>query len=261
MDQKSEIRNQKLPFLVVDVGNSLTKWALATRRAIGRVHELPSISRALRGRLGKSLKRSGVGLAVVASVVPSLNAVLRQTLRQRGVRNVHFLSAKTDLGIGIRYPRPRTIGADRLANAAAAFHFFGAPSVAIDFGTAVTFDIVSKKGEYAGGVICPGLRSMTDYLHEQTALLPRVSLKEPRRMIGKNTVEAMRTGAVVGFRGLISEILRDLKKELHAGRLPVVATGGYSRLIARKVAGITAVRPKLTLEGLRLIGLRLLAKK
>ena len=242
-------------FLVIDIGNSQTKWAFATRRAVGPVHEIPSSPAALRARLPKSPEAD---LAVISSVVPSLNPVLRKTLRRRGVRRIHFISHRSDIGIGIRYPRPQTIGADRLANAAAAFHFLGAPSVAIDFGTAVTFDIVSKKGEYAGGVICPGLRSMTDYLHEQTALLPRVSLKEPRRMVGKSTVEAMRAGAVVGFRGLISEILRDLKKELRAAHLPVVATGGYSRLIARKVQGITAVRPKLTLEGLRLIGLRLL---
>ena len=242
-------------FLVIDVGNSQTKWAFATRRSVGAVRELPTTSKALRSRLPKS---RNVDLAVISSVVPAINSVLRKTLRRRGVRRIHFISARSDLGIGVRYPRPGTIGADRLANAAAAFHLFGAPSVAIDFGTAVTFDIVSGRGDYAGGVICPGLRSMTDYLHEQTALLPRISLKEPRRMIGKSTVEAMRAGAVVGFRGLISEILRDLRKELRAGRLPVVATGGYSKLIARKVRGITAVRPKLTLEGLRLVGLRLL---
>ena len=170
-----------------------------------------------------------------------------------------FISSKTDLGIGIRYPKPRTIGADRLANAVAAFRFCGGPCVAIDFGTAVTFDIISKKGEYVGGVICPGLRSMTNYLHEQTALLPRISLKEPRRMVGKSTVEAMRAGAIVGYRGLIAGILKDLKKELRASSLPVVATGGYSKLIARKIPGITGVEPKLTLEGLRLIGLRLIA--
>jgi len=245
-------------FLVIDVGNSQTKWAFAARRSVGAIRETHSTPGSLRARLPKSPR---VELAVISSVVPALNGVLRRLLGRRGVRRIHFISARSDLGIGVRYPRPRTIGADRLANAAAAFHLFGAPCAAIDFGTAVTFDIVSGRGDYVGGVICPGLRSMTDYLHEQTALLPRISLKEPRRMVGKSTIEAMRTGAVVGFRGLISEILRDLKKELRAGRLPVVATGGYSRLIARKVPGITSVRPKLTLEGLRLVGLRLLRKR
>jgi type III pantothenate kinase len=245
-------------FLVIDIGNSQTKWAFAGARSVGTVRELPSNAKALRTRFPKSLKAD---LAVVSSVVPALNAILRKALRRRGVRHVHFLSARSDLGIGVRYPRPRSIGADRLANAAAAFHLFGGPSVVIDFGTAVTFDIISKKGDYIGGVICPGLRSMTDYLHEQTALLPRLSLSEPRRMVGKSTIEAMRVGAVVGFRGLICEILRDLKTELRASRLPVVATGGYSKLIAKKVPDITALRPKLTLEGLRLIGLRLLAKR
>ena len=243
--------------LVIDIGNSQTKWAHATRHSVGVVHDIPSSPSAIHSRFPKSLKAE---LAIVSSVVPSLNAVLRRSLRCSGVQTVHFISPRTNLGIGIDYPRPRSIGADRLANAAAAFHFFGAPSVAIDFGTAVTFDIVSKKGDYIGGIICPGLRSMTDYLHEQTALLPRIALQEPRRMVGKSTVEAMRAGAVVGFRGLISAILGELKKELRAKRLRVVATGGYSSLIAKKIPGIDAVRPKLTLEGLRLIGLRLLAK-
>jgi type III pantothenate kinase len=242
-------------FLVIDVGNSQTKWSIATKRSLGKIHETSSEAKNIRCCFRRT---RGVDAAVISSVVPSLNPVLRKILSQSGVRRIRFVSGKTDLGIGVRYPRPQTIGADRLANAVAACHFFGAPSVVIDFGTAVTFDIISSKREYIGGIICPGLRSMTSYLHEKTALLPRITLKEPRRMVGKSTVEAMRIGAIIGFRGLIIELLARLKNELRVHKLPVIATGGTSRLIAKKVPAITAVRPKLTLEGLRLIGLRLL---
>jgi type III pantothenate kinase len=109
------------------------------------------------------------------------------------------VSHKITLGVGIDYPKPETIGADRLANAAAAVALYGSPAIVVDFGTAVTFDVISAAGDYAGGVIAPGLNAMTDYLHNRTALLPRVSLREPHRAIGRSTVEAMRSGAIHGY--------------------------------------------------------------
>jgi type III pantothenate kinase len=156
-------------------------------------------------------------------------------------------------GVGIDYPRPRTIGPDRLANAVAAREHFGAPVVVVDFGTAVTFDVVDGAGNYAGGIIAPGLAAMTDYLHEKTALLPRIRIREVSRPIGKSTEQAMLVGAVHGYRGLVRELIGELKRELKVRRLPVVATGGYARLIAAKLPEITRVDPLLTLEGLRLV--------
>jgi type III pantothenate kinase len=163
------------------------------------------------------------------------------------------LTAQTARGVGIDYPEPDTIGADRLANAVAVKRHFGAPAVVVDFGTAVTFDVVDKKGNYIGGIIAPGLNAMTDYLHEKTALLPRISIREVRAVIGKNTEQAMLIGAVHGYRGLIRELVGRLKRELKCRNLPVVATGGYARLISNKLPEVTAVRPLLTLEGLRLV--------
>jgi type III pantothenate kinase len=127
------------------------------------------------------------------------------------------------------------------------------PSVVVDFGTAVTFDVVNRAGNYVGGIIAPGLAAMTDYLHEKTALLPRIKIREVGAVVGKNTAEAMLIGAVHGYRGLIRELIGRLKKELKTRRLPVVGTGGYARLIAAKMPEITAVDPLLTLEGLRLV--------
>ena len=131
-------------------------------------------------------------------------------------------------------PRPDTIGPDRLANAVAARHRFGAPVVVVDFGTAVTFDVVNRAGNYAGGIIAPGLAAMTDYLHEKTALLPRISIREIKSAVGKSTEQAMLVGAVHGYRGLVRELIAELKRELKAKHLPVVATGGYARLMAAR---------------------------
>jgi type III pantothenate kinase len=134
----------------------------------------------------------------------------------------------------------------------AARHLFGAPVVVVDFGTAVTFDVVDRRGNYVGGIIAPGLEVMTDYLHEKTALLPRIKIREVSRVVGKSTTEAMLIGAVHGYRGLIRELVTGLRRSLASRKLPVVATGGYARLIAGRLPEITRVEPLLTLEGLRL---------
>ena len=163
------------------------------------------------------------------------------------------LTPRTLRGGGIDYPHPQTIGPDRLANAVAVRHRFGAPAVVVDFGTAVTFDVVDRAGNYVGGIIAPGLAAMTDYLHEKTALLPRIRIREVRSPVGKSTEQAMLVGAVQGYRGLVRELILELKRELKVRRLPVVATGGYAQLIASKLPEITAVDPLVTLEGLRLV--------
>jgi type III pantothenate kinase len=150
---------------------------------------------------------------------------------------------------------PKTIGADRLANAAAVAALYGCPAIVVDFGTAVTFDVVSERKAYIGGVIAPGLEAMTNFLYQRTALLPKFSLQEPRRAIGRSTIEAMRAGAVFGYRGLIGEIVARIKAERFPRRkVHVVATGGYARLIAARLKEIGAIHPHLTLEGLRIIG-------
>jgi type III pantothenate kinase len=181
--------------------------------------------------------------------------VIRATKRQWNVTPLTLTPASV-CGIGINYPRPKTIGPDRLANAVAARHHYGAPAVVVDFGTAVTFDVVDRRGDYVGGIIAPGLAAMTDYLHEKTALLPKIKVREVRAVIGKNTEQAMLIGAVHGYRGLIHGLLHKLKRELKCSRLPVVATGGYARLMAARLPDITAVEPLLTLEGLRLVWMR-----
>ncbi|MBU6401205.1 MAG: type III pantothenate kinase [Verrucomicrobia bacterium] len=241
--------------LLFDVGNTHTHLGLANARRVVRQLDLRtsawSASR-MAARVARFVGRAPVDGAVLCSVVPRVTPRVHRLVRRRWGQPCLEFNAQTVVGIRVRYPRPETIGADRLANALAVRHKFGAPAVVVDFGTAVTFDVVDRAGHYVGGIIAPGLAAMTDYLHEKTALLPRIRIREVSAVIGKNTEEAMLIGAVHGYRGLIRELVRELKRELNCRRLPVVATGGYSRLIAAKLPEITAVDPLLTLEGLRL---------
>src|SRR5438477_644443 len=175
------------------------------------------------------------------------------TLRAAKV-NVLWLDWKLKLGVDIDYPKPQSIGADRLANAAAVTALHGFPAIVVDFGTAVTFDIVSGRRAYIGGVIAPGLEAMTNFLYRRTALLPELSLKEPRRAVGKSTIQAMLSGAVFGYRGLVREMLAHVRAEHFSHqKVHLVATGGYARLIARRLPEIDLVHPNLTLEGLRIV--------
>jgi type III pantothenate kinase len=237
-------------FLLIDNSNSFTKFALSTRDKIGPARRLSTAQLD-----ASSLKNALFGwrwnAAVLSSVVPSKGEAIADFLSPAPVIRV---GPKTRLGVGIDYPQPKTIGGDRLANAAAAFAQFGAPIVVVDFGTAVTFDIVSAAANYVGGVIAPGLEAMTDYLHQRTALLPKITLLEPPSAIGKSTKHAMLAGAVHGYRGLVKQILQEIAKELGVKKLPVVATGGYAELIAAGLPEIRRVVPDLTLDGLRIIG-------
>lgn len=239
-------------FILVDISNSFTKVAFSNRRRLGRVFRFPTAS--FTAKTLSNLMTSHRALrAVVASVVPSKNSRIQSALP----KPVCWVNHQTATGIGITYPKPETIGADRLANAVAAKMLFGAPAVVVDFGTAVTFDVISSNGNYCGGVIAPGLAAMTDYLHRNTALLPRVALRKPSRAIGRSTEEAMRSGAIHGYRGLISEILRQVLKELNCRKkVLIIATGGDAKLIGADTRLFDIIDPRLTLEGLRLIGCR-----
>ena len=237
-------------FLLIDNSNSFTKLALSSRDIVGisrklRTSELTpeSLRRVLRGWKFARI--------VLCSVVPAKRDIIVECLA--GL-SLHEVTHRSNLGVGIDYPKPASIGADRLANAAYAAATYGAPCVVVDFGTAVTFDIISAEKKYIGGVIAPGLEAMTDYLHTRTALLPKISLIEPPGPVGKSTKHAMLAGAVYGYRGLVREILAEIQRDLAARKLRVVATGGYADLIAAGVKEIAAVHPGLTLEGLRLIG-------
>ena len=241
---------RKTEYLLIDISNSFTKLALSTADRVGRASRIPTRS------LTKAALRDFVGARavetfVVSSVVPAKNRTVASAAHGA---QLMFLTASTKLGVGVDYPNPHTIGADRLANAAAVAQLYGRPAIVVDFGTAVTFDVVSAAGNYVGGVIAPGLESMTSFLYQRTALLPKLTLQEPSRAIGRTTRAAMMSGAIYGYRGLVREILGRIRDEAFPRReVRIVATGGYAELIARALPEIEAVHPGLTLEGLRIV--------
>ena len=241
--------------LLFDIGNTHTHLGLADKRRVLKQTNIPTkawLEGAAEKLIKKFIGRAAISGAALCSVVPK--ATPFATRFALGKFGVHALVlSPANCGVGIKYPKPNTIGPDRLANAVAVKHHFGAPAVVVDFGTAVTFDVVDRTGNYVGGIIAPGLAAMTEYLHEKTALLPKIKIREVKAVVGKNTEEAMLIGAVHGYRGLIRGLIDELKGELRARKLPVVATGGYARLIAAKMPEISAVDPLLTLEGLRLV--------
>jgi type III pantothenate kinase len=242
--------------LLFDIGNTNTHLGLANQKRIFKQANVPTsawFNGAAKGRVLNFVGKNKLAGAATCSVVPRATPLVCKAVRELWKLKCLELTPKTLRGVGIDYPKPATIGPDRLANAVAIRHHFGAPSVVVDFGTAVTFDVVNRAGNYAGGIIAPGLAAMTEYLHDKTALLPRINIRETPSVIGKSTEQAMLVGAVHGYRGLIRELLLELKHEMKARQLPVVATGGYAKLIASKLPEITAVDPLLTLEGLKLV--------
>jgi type III pantothenate kinase len=238
------------PFLLVNLNNTSTKFALATAERLLKKKVMPT-QRLSVAAVRRTLKGWRYGRVLLGSVVPKKSPILRTLFRDRLLEVTHEI----ELGIGIEYPEPATIGADRLANAVGVVDRHGTPAIVVDFGTAVTFDIISNDRKYIGGVIAPGLRMMTDYLYERTALLPRIDLEEPVQIVGKSTRDAMLSGAVYGYRGLVRQIVTEAVSQL-TGKAKIVATGSYAELIAAKLPELQVVDPDLTLEGLRLIAVR-----
>jgi len=245
------MRKQRV-VLLINANNTNTSFALANEKRIVRTVKVPTAA-ILRGSGIPAAMRS-YSAVVLASVVPAATKKLRRLLPVRPL----IVTASINLGIGVNYPNKKQIGADRLADAVGVAELYGAPAIVVDFGTALTFDIVNARREYIGGVIAPGLAAVTDYLYQRTALLPRIRIVEPRRggVIGRSTVAAMRVGAVVGYRGLVKEILGALRREPGLRRAVVVATGGYAHLMAKEIPEIRHINPRLTLEGLRFIYIR-----
>jgi type III pantothenate kinase len=236
-------------YLLVDISNSFTKVAPAKVKRMGAVRRIPTRDLCA-GTIHDLLDEWGARKAVVASVVPSARTRIEPALPGGSL----FVGPTVCADLAIDYPEPSKIGPDRLANAIGCLARFAPPCIVVDFGTAVTFDVISEKGAYIGGVIAPGLGLMSEYLHSRTALLPHIHLQAPPRAVGRSTREAMLSGAVHGYRGLVKEILDRIREE-EFPRLTatVVATGGDASLIGGSLPLFDHIIPKLTLQGLLLI--------
>ncbi|MCK9315324.1 MAG: type III pantothenate kinase [Verrucomicrobia bacterium] len=242
-------------YLLLDIGNTHTHAGLANHDGILDQIDLPTQAwknASMPFLLQGFCQEKRIEQAAFCSVVPQASEQAREMLARLWKKPPFELTCQTLWKVGIDYPIPSSVGADRLANAIALAHYYGFPSVGVDFGTAVTFDIVNAAGNYAGGIIAPGLATMTTYLHEKTAQLPCIEIWEMPSVVGKSTADAMRIGAVHGYRGLIKELIKEIKNEFQLEHLPFIATGGYSKMISEKIPDITCVDPELTLKGLLL---------
>jgi type III pantothenate kinase len=224
-------------------------WRVATRQG-STVDEYGVLFRNLFSMA--SLEASGIRGIVISSVVPPLDPVLRQVCERYFNSKPLLIEPGVKTGMPVHYDNPAEVGADRIVNAVAAFEKYGGPCVIVDFGTATTFDCVSPKGEYLGGVICPGIGISADALFQRTARLPRVEIRKPARVIGTNTVGSLQSGLYYGYLGLVDGILELLLEEM-GKETRIIATGGLGPMIGTGSKYIKTVDDFLTLEGLRII--------
>jgi type III pantothenate kinase len=252
--------------LVLDVGNTntvlgvfsepeggarrlLAHWRVATIRT-QTVDEYGVLFRNLFAMGG--VDAGAVRGIVISSVVPPIDPTLREVCERYFNSAPLFIGPGVKTGMPVRYENPAEVGADRVVNGVAAFEKYGGPCIVVDFGTATTFDAVSAKGEYMGGVISPGIGISADALFSRTARLQRVEIRDPGRVIGTTTVGSLQSGLYFGYLGLVDGILERMVPEL-GGNPKVIATGGLAPLIGKESKYITEVDELLTLDGLRII--------
>lgn len=198
------------------------------------------------------LEVAGIHGIVISSVVPPLDSTLRQLCERYFSTKPLFVGPGVKTGMPVLYENPAEVGADRIVNSVAAFEKYGGPVISVDFGTATTFDCVTRKGEYQGGVICPGIGISADALFEHTARLPRVDIRKPAKIIGTNTVGSLQSGLYYGYLALVDGIIELLLGQM-GENTNVVATGGLASLIGGGSKYIKHINDFLTLEGLRII--------
>jgi type III pantothenate kinase len=243
--------------LAIDVGNTQTVFGLFEgdelsdqfRVGTNRAHTGDELAVMLRSLVDLS-ELDGI---VLCSSVPPLVREYEAFADRWAGADLLVLGPGVSTGVPIRYDDPREVGPDRIANAVAVRERHGAPAIVVDFGTSTNFDVVNEAGEFAGGVLAPGVEISMDALFARAARLPRVPFTAPEQVISQTTTAALQSGLVYGFAGQIDAIVTRIKDELGAGDAPVVATGGLSDLIAPHSETITAVDPELTLHGLRLV--------
>lgn len=251
--------------IVLDVGNSTTvigiydmvEKKLLHHWRITSLHQTSDEIGLLLFNLTKSADISSFDIksAIMSSVVPALDNLIIEAVNNYFNVECMNVSIAIDLGIEVKYSAPKEVGADRLVNSVAAVSKYGTgkPIIVIDYGTAITFDVISEDGAYIGGVICPGLTTSIEALFGKTAKLPQVALEAPSSVIAKSTIEAIQSGVLYGNAGMTDRIVSMIKDELGTNDCHVIATGGHSNLMSRYTETIHVVDPWLTLEGLRII--------
>ncbi|MFH1684583.1 MAG: type III pantothenate kinase, partial [Candidatus Margulisiibacteriota bacterium] len=200
---------------------------------------------------------------IICSVVPTVNKKLSVMSYELFGIKPYFVTAENIPGLKVKFKNKKEVGADRVVDALAAFKLYGGPCIVVDFGTATTFDVISGKGEYLGGAIAPGISLARDALYNQTAKLPRVEVKAPKSVIGKDTVSAMQSGLVYGYVAMVEGMVKKLQtanyklqgnQKPKTSKMRIIATGGYAPLICKYTKVVDTIDQELTLKGLQMIG-------
>jgi type III pantothenate kinase len=247
--------------LVVDVGNTQTHIGMFRAAELAEHWRFATVRRSTADELGAALRSllelrrmtfDDVDASIVSSTVPQLRPEWTEMARRYLGQDMLVVGPGLKTGMPIRYDNPREIGPDRLVNAVAGFEQLGGPCVIVDFGTAVTHDVVSVDGEYLGGVIFPGVEISLEALSDRAAALPKIDLVEPRSLIGKSTVDAIRSGMIFGYAAMVDGIVGRLREQLGA-ETQAVATGGLAHVVVPFCDSLDVVDDLLTLTGLRII--------
>lgn len=246
--------------LTADIGNTSIALGVFRGKKLRKTVRIPTercspdkYSRAVRSFLRQAEVKPGqLEGMIVASVVPSMFPVFRRALRKVSVSPILIIGKNARIPVVNLYKRPEETGQDRLVNALAGYRLYGGPLVIVDFGTAVTCDAISRRGEYVGGIIVPGIELSLEVLNQRTALLPRIRLRRPPELLGRDTESSILSGMVYGYAALIDGLIGKLKREL-GKKTKVVATGGQARLLNSYCEEIDRIDPHLTLTGLRMI--------
>jgi len=235
--------------VLIDIGNTNTHIGLSNGKKIIKRFEIQTARWFNDKSEYRNLFPQKIESAIIASVVPkSIPRVV--SIIKSNYNFSPFILKYSNAPIKFNYPHPKTLGADRIANCIAALHIYGAPSIVVDFGTAVTIDIINADGLFEGGVILPGINLMTAYLSEKTALLPEVKLRNFKKPYGKNTEQAILAGLNTGFSGMIDTIIKTVMSEMNFKKPFIIATGSYAEKIAKQMRFFTHRDKNLTLMGL-----------
>ena len=248
--------------LTLDIGNTNIKTALFEGMEMRQYWRISTDRQRSSDELGlllmnllqyNRIDRGQIDGIMMSSVVPQINFTVEHMCRNYFGIEPMKIEPGVSTGINIKYENPRELGSDRIANAVAAYELYGGPCITIDFGTATSFGVISERGEFLGGAICPGLKLAADALTERAAKLPRFELTKPESVIGRSTVTNMQAGIVYGYIGQVNYLIERMKKELNAPHAKVIATGGLAVLVAEESNVIDVMDGLLTLKGLCLI--------
>ena len=248
--------------LVIDVGNTNTVLGIYQKQKLLMNWRMETHKDRTSDEIGmlmvqffqhEKIDEENIEAVVISSVVPPVMYSLEHAIRKYLKLEPLIIGPGVKTGINIKYDNPKEVGADRIVNAVAGHYIYGGPLIIVDFGTATTFCAITEKGEYLGGVICPGIKVSVEALFQKAAKLPRIELIKPDKVIGKNTVNSMQAGVIYGYVGKVDYIVNRMKQEMGGGDIKVIATGGLARMIAKDSSTIDEINSFLTLEGLRIV--------